>query len=112
MQDPSLLFQLECRKQQVESLGSKWYRKLNTINVGRKLDWPVEFKLVVAAMEVNDDEEDEEDDEDEIHFLAHHGDDELDAENTEVDDFVVDCLIQESADDERELEDMLGGTNF
>jgi hypothetical protein len=118
IQDPSLSFQLQCRQQQVEILGKKWYRKLITINVGQKLDWPVEFKLAAAATEVDKDESgdmvqdevDKDDDDDEIRFLA-QGDEEFDAENTEVDDFVVDCLIQDDVA-ERESGVLVGSTFY
>ena len=74
----------------------------------------MEVKLAAAATEVDEDESNhmvqDEDEDDEIQFFP-HGDEEFDAENTEVDDFVVDCLIRDGVV-ERELGDVQVGSTF
>ena len=91
VKDPSLLYQLQRREQQVEALGHKWWRKLSSISIGHTLDWPLWITLRGLSRPLDGGDEDLEE---EIRFLVNERD-EFDAENTEVDDFLVDCLAEE-----------------
>lgn len=92
-------------------LGVKWHQKLCTINIGRKLEWPLTIQLATVSGPINEGNEEEasiqgrlhpQDEEDEEIFLLGPEMAEFDAENTEVDNFVIECLMGEEGTIESE----------
>jgi hypothetical protein len=105
--DPSLSFHLEVCQRELLLIGGKWYRKLKTINVGGDLDWPMAIQVTGADDDDNESGTNMREagmDDDDMFQSFEDIDDELDPENTEVDDFIVDCLTNS--------EDRHTGDNF
>ena len=105
--DPALTFQLNNHKKWLHSLGTTWWAVLKTVQLGHDLPWPEHLKgsekeLSGDLKNVSFGPEEEEIDGTTI--------EELQPEDTEVDDYLVEFVLQSRMEEDCESwEDEIGG---